>query len=109
MKSYLKAAKFEEKHRNNQGARDYFQRALSELGEHVFDEGFFIQYTNFEIRQKEIESARTLYKYALENISKDKSQKLYSAFLYFEKQYGSRQDMEEIIVTKKRHQLEKEV
>jgi len=104
--SYLKAAKFEEKHKNREGARHYFERALAELGNAVFDENFFIQFTNFEIKCRNAERARMLFKYGLDNIPKEKAGRLYSNFLYFEKQHGLTSEMEELILTKRRHQLE---
>jgi len=83
--SYIKAAKFEESHRNRDQARLFYERALAELGHKAFDENFFVQFTKFEIRFKEHERAKILYKYALDNIPKDKSQRLYQQFLEFEK------------------------
>jgi crooked neck len=107
--SYLKAAKFEESHRNRDQARLLYERALAELGYQAFDEYFFIQFTKFELRYKEFERAKILYKYALDNIPKDKSQRLYQQFLEFEKQHGTREEMEEAVIMKRRHFLEQEV
>ena len=39
---------------------------------------------------KELERARVLYKYALDNIPKDKSKNLYDQYLTFEKQHGEK-------------------
>lgn len=107
--SYIKAAKFEESHRNRDQTRLYYERCLAELGHKAFDENFFIQFTKFEIRHKEFERAKILYKYALDNIPKEKSQRLYQQFLEFEKQYGTREEMEDAILMKRRHFLEQEV
>ena len=107
--SYIKAAKFEESHRERDHARLYYERALAELGHKAFDENFFIQFTKYELRQKEFERAKILFKYALDNLSKEKSQKLYNQFLEFEKQHGTREEMEEAVLTKRRHYLEQEV
>ena len=71
--SYLKAAKFEESHRNRDQARLFYERALAELGPKAFDEYFFIQFTKFELRHKEYDRAKILFKYALDNIPKDLS------------------------------------
>lgn len=46
--SYMKAAKFEENQRNSKQAREIYERAIAELGQKVFDESFFIQFTRFE-------------------------------------------------------------
>lgn len=47
------------------------------MGHKAFDENFFVQFTKFEIRFKEYERAKILYKYALDNIPKDKATRLY--------------------------------
>eukprot|EP00347_Sterkiella_histriomuscorum_P012460 403368491 len=107
--SYIKAAKFEEQHRSKDQARLFYERALAELGPKAFDENFFIQFTNFEIRFHEHERAKILYKYALDNLPKERANRLYQQFLEFEKQYGSREEMEDVILTKRRHFLEAEI
>ena len=48
--SFIKAAKFEEKHKEFDKARKIFERALSELGKEALDESFLIQFTKFEIK-----------------------------------------------------------
>jgi crooked neck len=106
VKSYLKAAKFEEHHKQREKARLFYEKALIELGKLAFDEYFFMQFTKFEIQNKEIERAKILFKYALDNIPKEKANRLYAKYVEFEKQYGSREDMEDAIVTKKRHTIE---
>jgi crooked neck len=40
--SYIKAAKFEESHRNRDQTRLYYERCLAELGHKALDENFFI-------------------------------------------------------------------
>jgi len=45
----------------------------------------------------------------LDNIPKEKAAKLYNKYLDFEKQHGNLEDMEEAIITKRRHQLETEI
>ena len=69
--SYVKAANFEEHQRFHANARLYFERCLAELGKRAFNEQFFIQFTKFEIRQKEYDRAKILFEYALENIPKE--------------------------------------
>jgi crooked neck len=101
--SYLKAAKFEEKSKHIENARVYYERCVAELSEEALEENFFLAFTKFEARNKEIDRARVLFKYALDNIPKEKAGKLYSAFVAFEKQHGSKEEMELVILTKRRH------
>ena len=66
--NYIKAAKFEERHRNRENARMIYTKALAELGKLAYEESFFIQFTNLEVQDKEFERAKTLFKFGLENI-----------------------------------------
>ena len=52
------------------------------------------------------ERARVIYKYALDNIPKDKSQDLYKAYTIHEKKYGDRTGIESVITSKRRFQYE---
>ena len=53
-----------------------YERALAELGKRSFHEQFFIQFTKFEIRQREYQRAKILFEYALDNISEENSKTL---------------------------------
>jgi crooked neck len=44
-----------------------------------------VTFGRFEIRNKEYDRAREIFKFGLENIPKDKSKKLYEEYLGFEK------------------------
>jgi len=107
--SFMKAAKFEEKHKEYDRARKIFERALSELGKEALDENFLIQFTKFEIKQKEFERAKVLFKYALERLPSDDQKRIQNFYLDFQKQYGSREDMEDMVLQKRRAQLEEEI
>ncbi len=62
-----------------------------------------MQFTKFEIQLREYDRAKILFKYALEQIPKEKSTRLYQKYLEFEKQHGTREEMEEIVIMKRRH------
>lgn len=55
-----------------------------------FQEEFFLRFAEFEEMVKEHERARAIYKYALDNLPKAAAQELYTRFVDFEKQHGSR-------------------
>lgn len=42
-------------------------------------------------------------------MSIDRTRRLQEKYLAFEKQYGTREDMEETVMTKRRHQLEEAI
>jgi crooked neck len=102
LKTYLKVCKFEEKNKNKQAARELYERTLEDLGEEAMKEDFFLAFAKFEIRQRDTERARQIFRYGLENIPKDKAYKLYDAFVNFEKQYGSKEEIEDLILEKRR-------
>jgi len=97
-KTYLRAAKFEEGIKERERSRLFYERGLAELGEKALDEDFFINFTRFEIKSKEFDRARVLFKYALDQMPKPKASKLYFHFIKFEKQFGKKDEMEEIIL-----------
>ena len=102
LRTYLKVAKFEEKNKNRQGARQVFERVLEDLGDEGMKEEYFLTFGKFEMRCKEYDRAREIFRYGLENISKDKAYKLYNAYVNFEKQYGTKEVFDDLILDKRR-------
>lgn len=109
LQSYIRVAKFEEKHHNNDSARKVYESALSNLGNEALDENFFLHFIRFEIKNKETDRCRTLFKYGLEHITKEKTQKLYLFYVKFEKMYGNKDTCEELVLSKRRLYYEKEI
>ncbi|KAJ2020377.1 NineTeen Complex (NTC) component [Coemansia sp. RSA 455] len=105
-KTWLKWAKFEEDLVEPDRVRDIFGRAIDRLGEAFMDQHIFISFAKFEVRMKEVERARAIYKYALERLPKAKSQALYNQYTLFEKQYGEREEIEDVVANKRRMQYE---
>lgn len=56
-----------------------------------------------------MERVRTLYKFGLEHIPKDRAKHLYDAYIQFEKEHGSKDSIENVILTKRRHFYEQEI
>jgi crooked neck len=52
------------------------------------------------------ERARVIYKYALDHLPKARAQELYALYTQFEKQYGNREGIEDVVVAKRRFQYE---
>jgi crooked neck len=99
---YLKVAKFEAKNKHYDDARFLYEKALEDLGDEAMTENFFIQWAKFEIRSKEFNRARQIFRYGLDNLPKDKVSRLYEEFLKMEKQYGSRDEIDELVFDKRR-------
>eukprot|EP01111_Echinosteliopsis_oligospora_P009984 TRINITY_DN3023_c0_g1_i2.p1 TRINITY_DN3023_c0_g1~~TRINITY_DN3023_c0_g1_i2.p1 ORF type:complete len:681 (-),score=170.49 TRINITY_DN3023_c0_g1_i2:88-2130(-) len=109
VKSWLKYAKFEEKQGDVARTRSVYERAVQLLGEDANDEDLFISFAKFEERAKEFDRARVIYKYALDHIPKQNAQELYKTFTSFEKQFGDRNAIEDVIISKKRFQYEEQI
>ena len=107
--SWLYWAKFEEKQHAIGHARAVYERCVGEMAELANDQKLFIAFAEFEVRAKEYERARAIYKYALDHIPKALAQDLFKKFAAFEKQYGNRGAIEDVIVSKRRFEYEEEV
>ena len=107
--SYMKAAKYEEKHRNFLKARLIYERALAELGSDALDESFLMQFIKFEIKHKKFDRAKVLFEYSLEKLPDTNKKRILNLFVDFQKQFGSREDMECIVLQKRRTQIENDL
>ncbi|KAF9320216.1 Crooked neck-like protein 1 [Podila horticola] len=108
-KNWIKWAEFEEREGKTEKAREIFARAIEVMGEELMEQRLFISFAKFETRQKEIERARVIYKYALDRIPRSKSQALYNQYVQFEKQFGDKEGIEDVVVGKRRLQYEAEL
>jgi crooked neck len=86
--------------------RAVFSEAIEVLGLDHVDEQILIAFGRFETKQKEFERARVIYKYALDNLPKSKTEKLYKAYSQFEKQHGDTEGIEDVILNKRRWKYE---
>lgn len=108
--NYLKWARFEEENADAENVREVFSSAMEVFGEGDFmDEKIFVAFARYETRLKEYERARTIYKYALDRLPRSKSQALYQAYTAFEKQFGDRDGVEDVLIGKRRLQYEEQV
>ncbi len=73
------------------------------------DENLFMGFAKFEEMAKEYDRARVIYKYSLDVIPKAQAQQLYRMYTIFEKQHGSREGIEDVIISKRRFEYEEEL
>uniref|UniRef100_A0A3Q3EEX4 Crooked neck pre-mRNA splicing factor 1 n=1 Tax=Labrus bergylta TaxID=56723 RepID=A0A3Q3EEX4_9LABR len=109
MKNWIKYARFEEKHGYIAHGRKVYERAVEFFGEDHLEENLFVSFAKFEEIQKEFERVRVIYKYALDRIPKHQAQELFKYYTMFEKKFGDRRGIEDVIVSKRRFQYEEEV
>uniref|UniRef100_A0AAV2K7H8 Crooked neck-like protein 1 n=1 Tax=Knipowitschia caucasica TaxID=637954 RepID=A0AAV2K7H8_KNICA len=109
VKNWVKFARFEERHGYIAHSRRVYERAVEFYGEDYVDENLYVAFARFEEMQKEFERVRVIYKYALDRIPKSQAQQLFKSYTVFEKRFGDRRGIEEVIVNKRRFQYEEEV
>jgi crooked neck len=108
-RNWIKWARFEEEYGTSDLVREVFGTAVESLGEDFMDERLFIAYARYEAKLKEYERARAIYKYALDRLARSKSLALHKAYTTFEKQFGDREGVEDVILSKRRVQYEEQV
>ncbi|KAJ4392542.1 NineTeen Complex (NTC) component [Didymella pomorum] len=108
-KNWIKWAKFEEENGTSDLVRDVYGTAVETLGDEFMDEKLFMAYAKFEARLKETERARAIYKFALDRMPRSKSVNLHKAFTTFEKQYGDRDGIEDVVLSKRRVHYEEQI
>ncbi|XP_030577074.1 crooked neck-like protein 1 isoform X2 [Archocentrus centrarchus] len=109
VKNWIKYARFEERHGYIAHSRKVYERAVEFFGEEHVEENLFVAFARFEETQKEFERVRVIYKYALDRIPKHQAQELFKNYTMFEKKFGDRRGIEDVIVSKRRFQYEEEV
>ncbi|KAH7017820.1 hypothetical protein EDB80DRAFT_298319 [Ilyonectria destructans] len=108
-RNWIKWAKFEEEYGTSDLVREVFGTAVEALGDEFVDEKLFIAYARFEAKLKEYERSRAIYKYALDRLPRSKSMILHKAYTTFEKQFGDKDGVEDVILSKRRVYYEDQV
>ena len=65
-----------------------------------------VNFSKFEERQREYERARVIYKYALDSLPKEQQAEIFKNFSQFEKRFGSRASVEDVVWSKRRAKYE---
>ncbi|KAJ3308740.1 Crooked neck-like protein 1 [Boothiomyces sp. JEL0838] len=108
-KNWIKWSKFEEGQRHVDAAREIYEQCISTLGEEFIDQNVYISFAKFETRQKEIDRARAIYQYALDKLPEGLKENLFNEFTLFEKQFGTKDELEDVVVAKRRLKYEDEL
>ncbi|KPM38133.1 Pre-mRNA-splicing factor clf1 [Neonectria ditissima] len=108
-RNWIKWAKFEEEYGTSDLVREVFGTAVETLGDEFVDEKLFIAYARFEAKLKEYERCRAIYKYALDRLPRSKAKILHKAYTTFEKQFGDKDGVEDVILSKRRVYYEDQV
>lgn len=112
-KQFIRWAKFEEDRGSTDVARSVFAQAMEFFGEDEdrmeYAQTVYTAFAKLETRMREYERARVIYKYALERLPRSKSAGVFASYNRFEKQYGTRQGIEDTVLGKRRIQYEEEL
>ncbi|KFY81921.1 hypothetical protein V500_10965 [Pseudogymnoascus sp. VKM F-4518 (FW-2643)] len=108
-RNWIKWTRFEEEYGTSDLVREVFGISVEALGEDFMDERLFIAYARYEAKLKEYERARAIYKYSLDRLPRSKSLALHKSYTTFEKQFGDREGVEDVILSKRRVQYEEQL
>jgi crooked neck len=108
-RNWIKWARFEEEYGTSDLVREVYGLAIESLGDDFMDERIFMAYAKYEAKLKEYERARSIYKFALDRLPRSKSTTLHKAYTTFEKQFGDRDGVEDVILSKRRVQYEEQI
>ena len=108
--SYVRYAAFEERHGEVRLARGIFDLALREMKEsgkaeeekREEEEALLLAYAAFEERQREVERARAIFRFALDRVKKATVSALFARYAAFEKAHGDREELEAVVLAKRR-------
>ncbi len=105
-RTWIRWAKFEEEYGTSDLVREVFQTAIESLGDELVDERLFIAYARYEAKLKDYDRARAIYKFGLDNLARSKSMLLHKEYTRFEKQFGDREGIEDVVLSKRRRHYE---
>ncbi len=108
-KNWVRYAKFEENNSYPANARNVFECSTEFFGEEHMDEKLYIAFAKFEEGCREYEGARTIFKYILEHILKEEGKELFKVYTQFEKKYGDRAGIEDVVISKRKLQYEEAI
>jgi crooked neck len=108
-KNWIKWARFEEENGTSEDVREVYGIAIETLGDDFMDEKLFIAYARFEAKLGDHARARAIYKFALDRMPRSQSMNLHSMYTAFEKQFGDKDGVEDVVISKRRVQYEEMV
>lgn len=108
-KNWIKFAKFEVKNGYINKARSVFERSIEFFGNENLDAKLLLAFAKFEEEQHEFDRVKVIYKYGLENLPKERTLEIYNAYSVHEKKYGDRVDIEDVILSKRKHKYEQDL
>jgi len=109
VKNWIKFAKFEERNGSIEKAREVYEKAIQFFGDEIIDEKLYMAFAKFEESQREDERVRMIYKYALGKLPKSEAKELFKQYSLYEKKYGDRAGVEDVILSKRKYKYEEDL
>lgn len=109
IKNWIRFAKFEERNGFVSNAREIYEKAVEYFGDENMDENLLLAFAKFEERQKEHERVKAIYKFALEKLPREESQELFKQYTIYEKKYGDREGIEDVVMSKRKFKYEQDL
>ncbi|OUS42195.1 hypothetical protein BE221DRAFT_188001 [Ostreococcus tauri] len=109
VKAWTRWAKFEFSSGNRTKAREVYEAAVEFLRNEKDVGEIYASFAKFEEMCHEVERARAIYKFALDNLPKEQAEVVYKEFMKFEKMHGDREGIEDVVVSQRRFKYEEEV
>ncbi|KAK9383180.1 uncharacterized protein V2V93DRAFT_364467 [Kockiozyma suomiensis] len=110
--NWIKWARFEDEYGTPENVREVYATAVDSLraaGDEFVDETLLGSWAKYETRQKNFQKAREIYRLGLDTLSRANSMRLYNAYSAFEKQYGEREGIEDVVFKKRKVKYEEQV
>lgn len=104
---FTRYCKFEERNKEFEKARAGYETCVQLVDASDLNEDIFIKYAQFEVRRGDFEKANRVYKLGLLKLGPERSRELYAAYVLHTKQTGSRDEIEQLLIDKRRAHYER--
>ena len=109
VKAWTRWAKFEFSSGDRAKAREVYEAAVEYLRNESDVGELYANFAKFEEMCHEVERARAIYKFALDNLPKEQAEVVYKEFMRFEKMHGDREGIENVVISQRRLNYEEDV
>jgi crooked neck len=107
--SFIRYCKFEERQKDFTRARSGYETCIHLLDAEKLSDEIFLKYAQFELRRGDVDRASRAYRLGLTKMVDfpEKTKTLYDAFVVFTKQTGSKSEIENLLLEKRRAHYER--
>lgn len=107
--NWIRFAKFELRNGNIHEARKVYERAIEFFGRNFTDATLVLAFAQFEEKVREIDRAKVILEYGMENLADGEQQKVTEEYTIFQKKHGNQEAIKDAIFEKRKMAYEKEL